>query len=45
MKTAEKILIVIGAITVALVSAAAIVRLVCSEHKEYYAVSKNTIEL
>jgi hypothetical protein len=45
MKTAEKILIAIGAITVALISAAVVVRLVCTEKKKYYPVSKTAIEL
>lgn len=45
MKTAEKILIAIGAATVALVSAAVIVRLICSGQKKYYPVSRTTIDL
>jgi hypothetical protein len=45
MKTAEKILIAIGAVTVMLAAAAVTVRLICSRQKKYYPVSRTVIEL
>ncbi len=44
MKTAEKILIIIGAVTVALLSAAAVTHFIFSGKKKYYPVSKRAVE-
>jgi hypothetical protein len=42
MKTAEKILVAIGTVTILLLSAAVAVRLVCGGKKKYYHVAEKS---